>query len=349
MFELRRAKLAGEELPDKGYLNSLQRLEADSDLTGNLIDNLIGMGTRKYVFSGSGEPFLHKNALDFMSRAKRSGSTCIVNTNGSLLDRSTVDELIRMGFDELKITTLAGSKDMYLRTHRGVKDESFDDLRDKLTYIAERKAELGVKRPAVSLVFIVIPQNSDGILEFAGFARSVRADMAVFRPVDTAEDPGLEKSMVLTAEQAASVREQLIEVEAYLESQGVSNNIGYFLKVFKEKLDTTALYRIIPCYYGWLSVRIEVGGLVHPCCRCYGPLGNVYQKEFYEIWNGETYRRFRKEALRINRRKSIVSGCNCNSCPHFTANLMVYKAFHPIKGRSARLRGLTPAGFSDDG
>jgi radical SAM protein with 4Fe4S-binding SPASM domain len=349
MSELRRARQISGELPDNEYLRSLQRLDADSFMTRNLIDELIGMGTRKFIFSGYGEPFLHKNALEFMDRAKHAGSTCIVNTNGTLLDRTTIDELITMEFDELRITTLAGTRDMYLSTHPGVKHETFDTLKDNLVYLAERKAEKGVKYPRLSLVFIAIPQNSDGILEFAKFAEFVRGDRAEFRPVDTADDTGLKKFLVPTAKQAASVREQLVELKAYLESRKITNNIGYFLRVFREKLDTTELYSIIPCYYGWLSVRINVGGRVYPCCHCFEPLGNINDKKFHEIWNGEAYRCFRKEALRINRRKTPVEGCDCNSCAHHTANLRVYKAFHPIKGRGALLRGLTPAGFSDEG
>jgi radical SAM protein with 4Fe4S-binding SPASM domain len=144
------------------------------------------------------------------------------------------------------------------------------------------------------------------------------------------------------------VKEQLIDVKAYLESRRMDNNIGYFLKVFTEKLDTKALYSVIPCYYGWLAVMIDVGGQVYPCCRCYEPLGNVYDNKFYEIWNGETYRRFREEAVGINIRKTAVRGCDCYNCVHHTANLRVYKALHPVKGRSRYLQGLSPCGMSAD-
>jgi MoaA/NifB/PqqE/SkfB family radical SAM enzyme len=348
LFELRKARQKSEELPDKEYLRGLQRLDVDSDLTRKLIDELTAMGTQKYIFSGSGEPFLHKNALEFMGRAKRAGSICTVYTNGTLLDRSIIDELLRMRFDELRITTLAGTRNMYLKTHSGVKDKTFDNLRDNLVYLAERKAEMGVKRPEVTLIFIAITQNCSGIFQFAEFAELVKAERVVFRPVDTAEDPRLKKFLVPTAEQAASVREQLVEVKAYLESRGVANNIEYFLKVFREKLDTTALYRVIPCYYGWLAAWIDVGGQVYPCCRCYEPRGNVYEKEFHEIWNGNAYRKFRKEGQMINKRKTPVSRCNCNSCTHYTANTRVYKAFHPLKGRSELLRGLSQCGFVDE-
>jgi hypothetical protein len=41
------------------------------------------------------------------------------------------------------------------------------------------------------------------------------------------------------------------------------------------------------------------------------------------------------KALALNRRKTPVSGCVCDSCPHYTANLRVYKALHPVGWRSA--------------
>ena len=114
------------------------------------------------------------------------------------------------------------------------------------------------------------------------------------------------------------------------------------LKVFQEQIDTKDLYRVIPCYYGWLLVKIEADGPVFPCCRCYKPLGNTYEKAFHEIWYGEGYRRFREEALQINSCKSRISSCDCHSCPHHTANLRVYKLLHPIKGRLSHIERLCP-------
>ena len=146
--------------------------------------------------------------------------------------------------------------------------------------------------------------------------------------------------MIPTKEQSEHVIKQLIEAQAYLDSRKIEHNIGYFLKVFKQTLDTSTLYDIIPCYYGWLASRVEVDGLVYPCCRCFEPLGNVSKNSFSEIWNGVAYRRFRKEAFNINKRKSSVNGCECYGCPHYIANLRTYGMLHPLKARSSRIRNL---------
>jgi radical SAM protein with 4Fe4S-binding SPASM domain len=304
------------------------------------------MGTGAFEFTG-GEPFLHKNALEFMGRAKHAGCTCMVNSNGTLLDTMTIDELIKIGFDELRITTMAGTQEMYRHTHPGAKAESFDSLKNNLLYLEDCKAALGAKKPKLSLAFIIISQNCEGIFDFAEFATVVKADRVLFRPVDDFDDPGLQK-VVPSFEQAALARDQLLEVKAYFDSKGMACNIDLLLKVFGQQFDTRGLYGVIPCYYGWLWVLIDSDGTVYPCCRCYEPLGNVHTKDFSEIWNGNAYRQFRQEAIKINRRRSPVTGCNCNSCSHFDGNLRVFKTLHPIKGRSAKLATVCPDVLKQD-
>jgi MoaA/NifB/PqqE/SkfB family radical SAM enzyme len=341
MLELRHAKYKNEPMPTKEYLKDLQGMDADSDRTSTLLDELVELGTRNIRFSGHGEPFLHKNAVNFFERAKHAGARCSIDTNGTLLNRSKLDELIRMGFDELRITTMAGTKEIYLRTHPGVADKAFDSLRDNLLYLMERKAALHVKKPHLTLVTIVTSHNSMGLKEFAEFACLVGADSVLFRPVDDIEDPCLKK-VVPTKDQMGVIVNQLQESQSYLESQGIIHNIDTFQKVFRKQLDTTALYKIIPCYYGWLAAFTDVKGMVYPCCRCYESLGDFHEKGFKEIWHGSNYQQFRKQGLQINRNKRPVQGCDCYRCVHYSVNLRVYSALHPMKRISGHLNNLSP-------
>lgn len=328
-------------MPDKRYLEGLKNINADSRQLGYLIDELLGLGVRRWQLGGGGEPFMHKDALPIIRRLKQTRSYCLANTNGTLLDTQTVDELVKVGFDELRITTLAGTPDVYLQTHPGVSRTAFIKLINTLLYIAEQKAELGVRRPEITLVFIVIAQNANDVFNFAEFAVQVKADRVLYRPVDDVKDPNL-ASLVPTEKQAAFIRKQLVEAEFYLNSEGILHNIVVFRKIFREQLDTESLYRVIPCYYGWLAVIIEPDGRIYPCCRCYKQLGNVYETKFRKLWNNRSYRQFRKEALTINKRGTPVNGCDCYSCVHHTANLRTFRALHPIKGRSSSLDRLSP-------
>jgi len=338
---LRKARRMAVETPSLESLRKIQRLDADYERTSRLIDELIDMGVWRFVFSGSGEPFLNDNALDFMRRAKQADCVCTVNTSGYLLNRDKIDELIAMEFDEIRVTTMAGTPEMYRRTHPKAYGTAFDRIRDNLLYMAERKKALGVKRPDVRLFTIVISENYDSMEEFARFAVDVQADRVMYRPYDDVEDPGL-AALVPTEDQASAVREQLAEVKPFLESKGVSHNIDHFLKIWDNQVNTAALYRIIPCYYGWASTQILVSGKVYPCGRCYDSFGDIFQDDFRDIWHGSAYRKFRAEGRRLNKGETTVSGADCNRCSHHAANLRVYRALHPLKRHSKDLENLSP-------
>ncbi len=334
---LRRARQKGEDLPDDRYLREMMKKEVDSDVIRALAGQLLRMGVRRFQFGGNGEPFLYKDILSLIGMVKYAGSQCRANTNGTLLDRGTIDELIKLKFDDLRITTMAGTDDTYFYTHPGISNKAFSTLKQNLLYLAGQKAILRVGKPEITLVFIVVSQNVDDVFAFAEFAHSVGADQAHYRPVDDIEDAGLKK-LLPDGEQVSRVHEQLDDAKDFLESRGIGHNIDYFKKIFREQLNTEELYRVIPCYYGWLSTTIDVDGAVYPCCRCYEPLGNINEKGFDAIWNGKSYRRFRKDALLLNRRREPVEGCDCYSCVHHTANLKAYRKLHPVKGRSQRLK-----------
>jgi len=340
-FDVRAARLSSRPLPESGALLQRRKLDADTDRTTTLIDDLVRMGTWSFHFAGSGEPMLHPNALEFMARVKRAGCACYMNTNGTLLDRAAADELVRMRFDELRITTMAGTADMYARTHPGSRPDTFDRLKAGLLALAEGKRAAGTTRPVVDLSLIVVRQNCDGLRDFVRFAHEVGADCVILNPVDDVDDPNM-APLVPTQAQAASVREQVPELARFLEERGIRHNLERFSMTFGPRLDTRALYRIIPCTMGWLSVQVHGDGNVHPCCRCYQPLGNAHEAGMAAVWHSRAYREFRSAAVRINQRGTAVDGCGCDDCASNAANLRMFRALHPLSRRLRALARRTP-------
>jgi MoaA/NifB/PqqE/SkfB family radical SAM enzyme len=317
-------------------------MDADAERVRAAVREAARMGTRRFLFTGNGEPLMHPDAVELMALGKGAGSFCALNTNGHLLDRDVCDALVAMGFDELRVNALAGTRRTYGQTHSGVAEAGFDRLKDNLLYLAGLKKGAGTRRPRVALVQVVIGANHDGLLDFARFAAEVGAEEVQYRPFFDTGDPRLSR-LTPTEQQADHVRASLPEAKTYLDSRGIAENTRYFAWVFGRQLDTTALYQAIPCYYGWLMSRLDVDGNVYFCCRCYDPLGNVEDRSFREIWLGEGYRRARARAVTVHRRGSPVEGCDCYSCVHHTANFRAYRALHPIRGREARLERLVCA------
>lgn len=322
-------------MPDIEELRRLQMLDLNTTQLYTLCDELLAMGTRRFQLSGRGEPFLHQDIVECIARLKKHADTyCFVNTNGVLLNHTIVDELVKVRLDELRITTMAGTSETYIRTHPGVSPTIFPKLKDTLSYLAQQKRFLKQSCPKVILACIVTTFNAEDLREFAAFAIQVGADGVLYRPIDDIGDPGL-AHVAPTEEQVLTIQHQLTEAKQMLSAARLSHNIRNFRSVCKTQLDTTRLYQQIPCYYGWLAVNINPEGEVYACCRCYQLLGNIHESSFRHIWTGERYRNLRQEAITLPVRKTPVTGCDCYSCVHHTANFRVYQMLHPMK------RGIT--------
>jgi radical SAM protein with 4Fe4S-binding SPASM domain len=334
-LEVRRARREQRPAPSAPEVEAEQEVQADAELLHRLIDEAAGLGARRFQFSGYGEPFCHPDCLELMRHARELGGTCHVDTNGTLLDGPTVDALIDMGFNELRVTTLAGTAEDYARTHPRMAPGGFEELRSRLRALTARKREQGAEAPFMRLVCIVYAGNAGSLADFARFACEVGADSVAFRPFDGVDDPGLER-LVPDAEEAEQARLGLAEAETLLDRQGVPHNIDRFRLVFRKRLDTEPVYRTVPCYYGWFVLRVDPDGTVYPCCRCYTPLGNVTDAGIEAAWRSAPYRRFRTEGLELARRGTPVTGCDCWSCVHYDTNISVYRLLHPLKARSLR-------------
>ena len=330
-------------------LKEFREKQADEEQVYKVMKELIDMGTRRFQFAGGGEPFTHPDILEIMAYAKRKGAWCSVNTNGTLLSGRTCDRLTEMGFDELKVTVMAGTEEDWIATHPGMKGSLFSDLTKGLIHIADRKKKLGKKNPHVSVVFVITSLNCEGILDFAEYAKKVAADEVIFRMIDDVGDEGL-ACQTLSEEHIRLVERQLEETKHILDLACIPHNIGNITQVLNYKLDTTAFHDIVPCYYGWLAMRIEINGNVYPCCRCYSSLGNVYDSSVREVWHGEEYIKFREKAITLNKTKTPLPNCDCHSCVHHNANLKVFRLLHPIRGHSKQIKDLSPsAGKDSDG
>ena len=129
--------MKGQPLPSQEEMQRTLAADADTGQTKNIIRELLDLGTRSFQLGGNGEMFLHKNVMEFITIVKKSGCHCLANTNGTLISREMADELIKLQFDELRITTMAGTPEDYKRTHPGSASDTFYKLEHVLQYLAE--------------------------------------------------------------------------------------------------------------------------------------------------------------------------------------------------------------------
>jgi MoaA/NifB/PqqE/SkfB family radical SAM enzyme len=307
--------------------------EADSYFVNSLIETLAALGTPRIIFAGDGEPFLHRNVLDFIARAKHSGQHTAVFTNGTLLDRDTVDELLHQKLDVLRISVLSTSAEEYVSTHPGTDRDAFDQLKDRILYLRDRKKAQKSGAPRLVLYTTVLAQNCEGLAALPGLSAELGADEVVFLAL---HDIGGETIAPLAPgeQQAEILQKQVASIAAQLDEKKVRHNLRAFINVFhKGRLQTGNIYQEIPCYYGWLGSVIKPDGNVFFCCPAHRPVGNLNEQSFTRLWNSSAYERLRKEAITIHKRSTPVSETDCYKCVHYAANLRLHRFLRPFSNR----------------
>ena len=87
------------------------------------------------------------------------------------------------------------------------------------------------------------------------------------------------------------------------------------------------------CYYPAYTSVIEWNGDIFLCCHDWQrriSMGNIMQKNFFEIWNNPIYRKYRKNLLSGNRKNKPCSDCNANGTVHGFKHAKAWQSLYKI-------------------
>ncbi|MEM0474357.1 MAG: tungsten cofactor oxidoreductase radical SAM maturase [Zestosphaera sp.] len=129
----------------------------------------------KISFSGWGEPLTHPEILSFISEAKKRGFKVLLNTNGYLLP-DYVDELFRVGVDELYLSVDGVSEEVYSLMRRG---GILSRVSEGLMRLKELKLSSNSSKPEVYIQFTLTKLNVKDLLELPEYVKRVSAHQAV--------------------------------------------------------------------------------------------------------------------------------------------------------------------------
>ena len=324
-----------------------------TSLAKELIDEFCNMGVTEIYFSGSGEPFMHPEAMEIFAYAKRKRNVvCHINTNFTLLNHERIDKLIDIGMDFLTVSVWAGTSQVYVKTHIGSTEDSFIRIRDNLLYLNSRKDS----KPRVKLYNVMFNMNHKELLNMLKFAEETHSDSLEFTPVDTI--PHYTDKLVLTEEHRKEILKQSEEIKkrvlkkdnggCYVLKSGVRIfGFDQFLRRMNSDEDVeSALYDkniidSVPCYIGWIFARIVPEGEVHSCLKAHRiPTGSLYLNRFSEIWDSPRQFYFRRKT-RVYKKKDKFfrmigndpnvkeAGCY-KSCDDILRNMWVHNNIRKI-------------------
>jgi radical SAM protein with 4Fe4S-binding SPASM domain len=253
-------------------------------------------GVERVVLHGVGEPLLARDLPGMVAEANRRGARVLFNSNALALHRRLATQLVAAGLDELRISMDAADSRTY-RAIRGV--DGFAKAMRRAADFCALLRELGAVRPRVSLVFMVMRENLDGLTRVIERAGEMGAHAVVLQRL-VYFDTGM-----------------AVEEQSLMGRDLTSLTAGWREAADRAGVDLVGTGGLSPadslrpveaarpwsgCTRPWRSTYVTANGNVLPCC--FAPftttdyegviLGNLHERPMGEIWNGPTYEAFRE-------------------------------------------------------
>jgi MoaA/NifB/PqqE/SkfB family radical SAM enzyme len=300
-------------------------LDIDPLLFKKLCRDLAALGTTAIELSGEGEPLVNKNLFNLISIAKENNLNVTVFSNGTLFDSQHIESLINSQLDRLKVSLWGSTKDVYESNYPGTNPDYFERIVDGLKRLASDKRSRASLKPIVILHHPINRNNFRTLDELVSLAHKTGCDGVSFSPLKTRRG-GL-TPVSLHPDEEREVVSSLLRIKKRLDALGFKHNIEETLRRYEVG---EAVWRMFPCYVGFLMTRVKVDGTIVPCNPCNLPMGKLNDSSFGEIWNNDAYKTFRRKTITRQGLESMETDCDCGFCCYLNDNWRVHRVFKLI-------------------
>jgi len=260
------------------------------------------LGVKTIDLTGGGEPFYRKNIMDIIKIVKDYGFEITLTTNGTLLNKEKIQNLINLGLDDLcfslesaeeKINDLLRGKGTYKRIIHAIKT---------LNILKQNS-----KKPTVRIATVITNKNYKHLRSLIGFAVKNKISAINFSVMIE-----WETNKPLSMKRKEDALEILKGLNQELKNKEIFSNLEPIIKY--------GLFEHEPpkfCFAPWEMMFINSNGEALACCTLASHhenvMGNIKEQSLSEIWCGEKMNKFREM---IKNKKFFDE---CKKClPEFT-------------------------------
>lgn len=298
-----------------------------------LVSDLHGAGTRQIDLVGRGEPLLNPDVVEMVARAKRRGMTVTMISNGSRIG-ARARELVAAGLDRFRLSLDAGTPETYPRIHVSETPESFARITAGLAELVRARGDR--RAPHVTVSFTIGALNYRELVDMVDVVHRAGADAAHFQHVLPLTPEG--SATVLDEAALHALASELIPAAAARASaHGIETNLRTLAASRPADVEGGG---VVPCYVGSYFTVVLGNGNVMPCCQTERPVGSLRDGGFAEVWNGPTYREFRRAARNLPEPSEALATCECDRCYFRPHNVTVHNALHPLSRIAERSEAL---------
>lgn len=279
----------------------------------SVINSAANMHTRIIVITG-GEPFLRSDIFQILERIREKGMACHICTNGTLINKSTIEKLKHSPPTSVTISLDSAQAEIHNEL-RGA--DCFDTVVEGI-----RLFKRYLPRIKIGINPLLCKQNLCDIERIIPFAKSLGVDQIKFQPIHTnlqhrhkpletfrnllfSKDDLPELRAVIKKIIHAASRAQLHTI-----SSTFAKGIPYLYNGEHPKW---------PCYAGYISCAIDPFGMVSPC-RDMDGIESVRNKPLEEIWGSFSFQQLRQR----------VDHCTSNCWDTLNAELAIRCSGHGL-------------------
>jgi MoaA/NifB/PqqE/SkfB family radical SAM enzyme len=272
----------------KDYIKNSNNVEPTLEQYQLFLKQIKNYKTSITLFGG--EPLLKNDICDFIKKTKKYNINCGFFTNGILLNEKKFKELIDSKTDYIVIS-ISYLNDYYL-------------LKEKLNYICKNK-----KSTKIIIQTMIDNENLDNILELFQILSKKNIDLIRLGHPTFYTEYDINKIKSTNISFKNSFNNSEIEKIKKIVTSTKKNFKNVIFNPSLEKKEISGWYKNIfetkrKCLFVWRGTFILPNGDVIPCESFNTTLGNIYKKNFIDIWNSPKYRKFR---LQI--KNKLLPGC----------------------------------------
>jgi radical SAM protein with 4Fe4S-binding SPASM domain len=256
-------------------------------------------GVQEVMLQGLGEPLLNHDFVEIVQAASDWGAQVDTSTNGTLLTPEIGVGLIDAGLDLMSFSIDGTTPETYELIRRGAR---FEPVIENVHRMAELKQKRGVNHPHLNVGYILTNHNFYQIPDLVLWAAEVgitKINVWRLQGGETYTDIG---ELSIEALDEAAVEPAFTEAQRLAAEKGVKLALPSLKRVYNAPI----------CEWPWRGTYVTWDGYVTPCCiMCYPEiynLGNLFEEDLRDIWNGPAYQQLRAQ-LRSDDPPFFCRGC----------------------------------------
>jgi len=262
-------------------------------------------------FTGDGESLINKETIKMIRYASDKDVSSYMTSNFTLVEEVARD-IVKSGLKLIRVSMDAATKETY-KEIRGL--DMFDRVCAGVKALSQTKKRLGSPTPIIRVNNVLIKQNFKELPAMVEITKNFGIDILYLKPMVlfSEEQLNILPGHGLTKQEAIGIIKQAYELSLRL---NIKTNLKQVLKDFEnnwENISQGRQHLSKDCYEPWVSTFVRWNGDVVLCCNgAFEPqaiMGNIFEKSFRDIWNGERYKNLRKSILMKKMPFNACSSC----------------------------------------